>query len=429
MAKRTVLSLEAALKTKLEEVSALSTSQMEAAEKDNRALTPDERAAVEKLMGEARQIRADLNDLKTDHAITEEINRMTAGLPSGPVNPTNGTGNGNRVRLASWGEQWSLSAAMEFFRRNGHRTAASWRSPSLEMVGTPAMQRMFAATLTTDPASGGDLIPPDVRPGIQPLMFPELTVADLIASGTTDSNLISYMVEKTFTNAADTVAEGAAKPESALVFDAASDPVRKIAHWLPVTEEMLEDVNQIRSYIDARLRLGVQQAEDDQLLQGSGVAPDILGIRNRTGLATDVVRDGAGGENNADAIYRQIVAIQTGALVNPDGIVLNPANWSSIELMKDDAGGYMAGGPFSGRVTRTLWGVRVVLTPAMTAGVGLVGAFATAAQFFRKGGLRVEASNSHVDFFIKNLVAIRAEERGALAVYRPGAFGEVTTLA
>ena len=55
-------------------------------------------------------------------------------------------------------------------------------------------------------------------------------------------------------------------------------------------------------------------------------------------------------------------------------------------------------------------------------------AFGQAAQVFRKGGIRVEASNSHSDFFIKNLVAIRAEERLALAVYRPGAFGEVTGL-
>jgi HK97 family phage major capsid protein len=64
----------------------------------------------------------------------------------------------------------------------------------------------------------------------------------------------------------------------------------------------------------------------------------------------------------------------------------------------------------------------------MTAGTALVGAFKTAAQIFRKGGVRVEASNSHADFFVKNLVAIRAEERLALAVYRPAAFGEVTGL-
>jgi hypothetical protein len=47
---------------------------------------------------------------------------------------------------------------------------------------------------------------------------------------------------------------------------------------------------------------------------------------------------------------------------------------------------------------------------------------------FANGGLRVEASNSHQDFFIKNLVAIRAEERLALAVYRPAAFGTATGL-
>ena len=70
----------------------------------------------------------------------------------------------------------------------------------------------------------------------------------------------------------------------------------------------------------------------------------------------------------------------------------------------------------------------MALTPSIVAGTALVGAFATQSQVFRKGGIRVEASNSHQDFFIKNLVAIRAEERLALAVYRPGAFGKVTGL-
>jgi HK97 family phage major capsid protein len=70
----------------------------------------------------------------------------------------------------------------------------------------------------------------------------------------------------------------------------------------------------------------------------------------------------------------------------------------------------------------TLWGKRVVVTEAMDAGTALVGAFGTAAQVFRRGGLTVEASNSHSDYFRKNLTAVRAEERLALAVYRPQAF-------
>jgi HK97 family phage major capsid protein len=58
----------------------------------------------------------------------------------------------------------------------------------------------------------------------------------------------------------------------------------------------------------------------------------------------------------------------------------------------------------------------------------LVGAFRTAAQVFRRNNLTVEASNSHNDFFQKNLTAIRAEQRLALAVYRPNAFHAITAL-
>jgi HK97 family phage major capsid protein len=62
------------------------------------------------------------------------------------------------------------------------------------------------------------------------------------------------------------------------------------------------------------------------------------------------------------------------------------------------------------------------------AGTALTGAFATQAQVFTHGGMRLDASNSHQDYFIKNLVAIRAEQREGLAVYRPSAFGLTTGL-
>jgi HK97 family phage major capsid protein len=284
---------------------------------------------------------------------------------------------------------------------------------------------LYGATITSDPASGGDLVVPDYRPGIYPGVTRPLVVADLFAPGTTDSNLVTYMVEATFTNAADTVAEGAAKPESALTFDAVSDPVRKIAHWIPVTEEMLEDVPQMRSYIDSRLRIGVQLTEEDQLLNGTTTAPDIVGIRNRTGLAADVPK---GSDSVPDAIAKQIAAIQNATGLAPDGIVMNPTDWLTVALLKASDGTYIGDGPFMRPVAPTLWGLPVAITTTMTAGVALVGAFKTAAQLFRKGGIRVDASNSHQDYFVKNLVAVRAELREALAVYRPACFGEVTGL-
>jgi len=123
-----------------------------------------------------------------------------------------------------------------------------------------------------------------------------------------------------------------------------------------------------------------------------------------------------------------MAAIATTAFVYPEGIVINPTNWFTIQIGKDTTGRYLAGNPFQPLPANSLWGVPVAPTPSIVAGTALVGAFATASQVFRKGGIRVEASNSHQDYFVKNLVAIRAEERLALCVYRPGAFGKVTGL-
>lgn len=382
---------------------------------ENREMTAEETGEIEAVIKAGNDIKAKIDRAKGVDGMHEALNQLTAGLSSTPA---------RRVDQRSMGEQFVQSPEyLDFFPKQRHRTSAAWRSNSVELFD---YRGMHATTLTTDPASGGDLILPDNRGGILPILFKPLVVADLMASGTTDSNLIAYMVESLFTNAAAAVAEGAVKPESAMAFDATSDPVRKIAHWLPVTEEMLEDVAQIRSYIDARLRLGVQIAEEDELLNGTGVAPHILGLLKRPGLHAAFAR--VDPMTNADAMFVQMMSIYWSSFVMPTGFAINPVNWAATVLAKTTTGEYMAGGPFSSIPAQRIWGLPVAVTPAIAAGKALVGAFKSAAQVFRKGGIRVEASNSHVDFFIKNLVAIRAEERLALAVYRPGAFGEVTGL-
>jgi len=389
-----------------------------------RPMTAEERSVIDAALGDAEAIQARITGMQSDASLLARLDQIAGGGrpaagASGLVLPTD---------RRSIGHQFTQNADVQaFIKHGGHRRNGAWASPAVECFN-PMM--LHGTTLTEDAASGGKLLVPQYQPGIQPLLFKRLVVADLMASGQALSNSIVYMVETTFTNAAAAVAEGAAKPESALVFDQKTDPVSKIAHWLPVTEELLEDVPAISSYIDARLTLGVQLAEEDQLLNGNGTPPNLTGIMNRAGLATAVARNAGATppETNADAILRQIAAIATSAYIYPDGVVMNPVNWFAIATSKDSQGQYFGGGPFSSLPTATLWGTPVAITPSIVANTALVGAFGTMSQVFRKGGIRVEASNSHQDFFIKNLVAIRAEERLALAVYRPGAFGKVTGL-
>ena len=167
------------------------------------------------------------------------------------------------------------------------------------------------------------------------------------------------------------------------------------------------------------------------MLNGDGTGANLVGLMNRAGLAAPVVKGvapSAAGDNSMDAIYRQITAIRTTAFLEPDAIAIDPLAWENILLAKNTQGAYYANGPFASAETPSLWGKKVAVSFSAAANSAVVGAFAQGGQIFRKGGLTVEASNSHADFFQRNLTAIRAEERLALAVYRPGAFGAVTEL-
>lgn len=295
------------------------------------------------------------------------------------------------------------------------------------------------ATLTQ--AGGGvGLLQPQYLPGITNVLFQRLTVADLIPSGQATGNSIIYMKESSVTNAAATVAEGGAKPASDLNYTQTTETFKKIANYLKIVDEMMQDVPYVQSQVSGRLVYFVQQKEEQQLLSGAGTGSELTGILNRSGLTAAQAK---GTDTNLDAIFKEITKIRSTAFVDPSAIVVNPTDWQLLRLAKDGQGQYYAGGPFTGAygnamtgndrgnlaAGQMLWGLPVVVTTAISAGTALVGAFDTCAQVFRKGGITVEMTNSDQDDFVKNLVTIRAEERLALAVYRPAGFGTVTGIA
>lgn len=325
------------------------------------------------------------------------------------------------------GQQFAESKGYKDLINRGLKGGA-WSTGDVEIKTT-----LTEGTVTTP---GGGYQPvsavPTLLPGIVDIKFRPLTISDLFPAGTTSTPLIRYLVETLATNAANAVQETNLKPESAIAFNKVDEVLHKLATFLPISDEMLEDWAQAQSYIDARLILFIKLAEEAQLLNGDGTGANLVGLLNRSGLAASIVK-GSGvspaGDNDMDAIYRQITAIRTTQFLEPDAIVVDPLAWQTVLLSKaSGTGNYFANGPFADAENPSLWSKKVVITPALAANSALVGAFAQGGQIFRKGGIVVEASNSHADFFQRNLTAIRAEERLALAVYRPGAFGTVTGL-
>jgi HK97 family phage major capsid protein len=96
-------------------------------------------------------------------------------------------------------------------------------------------------------------------------------------------------------------------------------------------------------------------------------------------------------------------------------------DWADIELTKDSTGSYIWVNVQEGGVQR-LWKLPVVDSNAVPEGEFLVGAMNIAAQVFDREDAAVEVSTEDGDNFRTNMVTIRAEERLALAVYRPESF-------
>lgn len=278
---------------------------------------------------------------------------------------------------------------------------------------------------------GTEVIAPTRLPGIVPILFERLTVADLMPGGVTSSPVVRYVKETTATNAASTVAEKSAKPQADLDFDTVDEPVRKIAVTFKMSDEMLEDFDQFASYVDGRLTLFVRIREEQQLLSGLGTGNDIKGLLYRSLTAAEAVGSETYGKI-ALAIHREITKVRVASFLDPDALVFHPNDWQAARFEADANGQFFGGGPFTGAygvngiAGDTYWGMPTVVTQAMTENTVLLGAFRTAAQVFRRTGITVDMTNSDGTDFVNNITTVRAEERLALAVYRESAFGTVT---
>lgn len=275
------------------------------------------------------------------------------------------------------------------------------------------------------------VVAPDRKPGVVGGAFRQFRVEAALAQAPTSSNAVEFTRENAFTNNAAETAESVAKPETDITFTLVNVPVRTIAHWLRISRQLAADNAALTAYINTRMQYGVNLRVENQLVTGVGTGANISGLYNTGnftlhGYTAAQMTTWLTGWTRIDLIRRVLADAQLSDYP-PNAILLNPADWAIMEVLKDSQGRYIIGDPSNGAEPR-LWGVPVIPTAAMPADNFLMGAFDMAATQYNREGVAVAMSEEDASNFTTNLVTIRAERRLALAVERPASLrgGDLT---
>lgn len=269
--------------------------------------------------------------------------------------------------------------------------------------------------ITSASTSGGALAPPDRSASPALMGRRTLSIRQLLGSVPTSSNLIEYPRQSVRTNLAAVVTEGSAKPESNYEFVLANAPVRTIAHWVPASRQIMDDAPQLQATIDSELRYGLELEEEDEILNGDGTGSHLHGIIPQASAYNSAFTVEA--PTQFDTLLKAILQSELAGFP-ANVLILHPTDLARLLAIKDAEERYIASaGPFSGPLN-SIWNVPVATSQAIAETKFLVGStFAT--TLYDRMQAEVVISTEHDDFFTRNLVAIRAESRLALAVRRP----------
>lgn len=266
----------------------------------------------------------------------------------------------------------------------------------------------------------------DQMSGVVPGAFRQLTVMPTVMQGSASSNIIYYSRELLWTNAAAATAEGADKPESTLTFEEVNVAVKTIPTFLRVSKQALADSTFLASYIERRLRHGVNVATENYVINDT--SDGWLAAGNSTATSPLLTVDVFG---LANKMKMEVIA----ADYEPSYFYMNPQDWGDAETTRRAAGDnafVAASGAVSyvnNGLTPMLWGLPVVLSNNVPAGT-MICKSAEADMYVNRESTVVEMFEQDGDNVTKNLVTVRAETRGAELVFRPTAIrtGDISAI-
>ena len=400
----------------------------EQAEKEARDFTSEERGKVAGYLAEAKKLKEEIKAAEGDAALIAAINgfeaEMTKNPKQDPVAAAIKGTIGQRFVESPEFKDWLHSIAPS---GSVSRQAKGLISPAVEF------KNLFRKDLVTgaDDESAGAFVQTDYTGIYEPLGRYPLNILGLVNRRTTTSDLVEFVRQTTKVQEADTIPEAnvtdyagssgevsGEKPEAAIAFEQVTAAVKTLAVWIPATKRALSDASQIRGIIDQELRDDLMEEFEDQLLNGDGAGENFTGILNTADILAQ-----AWDTDMLTTIRQARTTLAVTGLSYPTAIVMHPNDTETLDLLTDDTGRYYYGGPAEGGVQR-VWRVPVVESQSIDEGTGLMGDFRKAVVWDREQA-SIQVSDSHEDFFIRNMVAILAEMRAAFGVIRPTAFIEI----
>ena len=397
------------------------------------------KARMEEIKGLQTQVKEEA-EVKGTVADAKAFLKALSGGDSTPVRSDTFTADGRTMDTSgkSLGELFVESEAFTGFKsRYANREGIipnAVKGVQSSPFDTGDMKALITGTSST---SAGAFVRNDVyAPTTDLIGERELTVANLVTKGSTQSDTIEYVRVTSKTNNAAAVPEATTaaasavygtpdannvqgyKPESALALEVVATTVKTLAHWIPITKRAASDAGQVRTLVDTFLRYGLNEELEDQILNGSGTGENFTGILQSSPLTV-----GSAG-TDIDAIVDAIRTVRVTGRRKPTALVVHPNDWYSAGFLtaKDSQNRYLVGDPRASiDQLNTLWGLNVVVSEAMTENTVLVGDFRQAVLWEREG-VQLLVSDQHSDFFTRNLLAILAEMRAAFGVLDPQAF-------
>ncbi len=309
-------------------------------------------------------------------------------------------------------------------------TKSVGNAPNLNLTEGQAHELFYAAKsgqrLRIDLKAATDITgtPPTLLPGYVARAHEPTRLLDHIPTTPMNGPSIEFLAHTSTIGSAAMVPRGGLKPEVSLGIVPTILTARKIAVTASCPDEVLQDFSTFVGYLASELNRIIIDTENAQVLSGDGTGENLQGLLTVSG---GIVRAQAT-DTALDTLEKAVTDLRVGpAYCDPDAIVLNPTNWSTIRRAKDTQGRYLVGDPING-AANTLWGVPVLATTGMPAGTGLVANLALGTQAFVRQGFVLDTSNAAGDDFTHNVTRFRAEERITLGVSRPSALVRVTGL-